>query len=371
MRWPGGNLFREPLLRIANLKRYAGWMGAVFTAAFCLVVLVVFLGGYNVAASSDHWGVTRWLLRSVRDASIALRRPEAVLPPLFDEQAIRLAAGHYADECETCHSAPGRPVSALGLSLTPAPPYYAGLAQDHTPEELFWIVKHGIKMTGMPAWPAQSRDDEVRAMVALLERLPAMSAGEYRRLAHGPRQPPTDDRQLMTCAHCHGLDGLGRHMKGLPVLAHQKPGYLSTALDAFRDGRRHSGFMQTVAANLTDEDISRLAGHYAAQPRPAPPPPAIDSEFRLGRMLATQGSADNRVPACTSCHGLKAERGNPFYPDIRGQPADYIRRQLALFRSGDRGGTAYRGLMRPVALALSDAEVAAVARYYASLSPAR
>jgi cytochrome c553 len=77
------------------------------------------------------------------------------------------------------------------------------------------------------------------------------------------------------------------------------------------------------------------------------------------------------VAACTTCHGPAAERGNPFYPDIRGQPADYIRKQLALFRSGTRGGSEYRDMMRPIALTLSDAEVAAVAHYYSSLQPVR
>ena len=108
------------------------------------------------------------------------------------------------------------------------------------PEELFYIVKHGIKFTGMPAWPAQQRDDEVWAMVAFLRTLPDLDAEEYRRLVHGeaaaqrgrgadPRPPgtgagaPRGHRELRT------LPRRGRPRPGtgrFPALAGQRPAYL-------------------------------------------------------------------------------------------------------------------------------------------------
>src|SRR3546814_10045934 len=106
MHWQG-SLFQESLLRITNLKRCAGWIGVAFTAAAGLVAIFVFLGGYNVAATSHHWAATIWLLRTVRDASIAVRQPDEIR---YDGAPLRLAAGHYADACAACHSAPRRPV---------------------------------------------------------------------------------------------------------------------------------------------------------------------------------------------------------------------------------------------------------------------
>ena len=81
--------------------------------------------------------------------------------------------------------------------MTPPPPELTGRVSRYKAEELFSIVKHGIKFTGMPAWPVQQRDDEVWAVVAFLRRMPEVDAAEYRRLAYGyggdvPPQLPID-----------------------------------------------------------------------------------------------------------------------------------------------------------------------------------
>ena len=70
--------------------------------------------------------------------------------------------------------------------MVPAPPVLADVVDDWNSRELFWIVKHGIKYTAMPAWSTQRRDDEVWAMVAFLQQLPRMEAPHYRELALGP-----------------------------------------------------------------------------------------------------------------------------------------------------------------------------------------
>jgi Cytochrome C oxidase, cbb3-type, subunit III len=73
--------------------------------------------------------------------------------------------------------------------MTPPPPYLPPRIPKWEPNELFYIVKHGIKFTGMPAWPALDRDDEVWAMVAFLRQFPKLDADEYRRLAQGEAAP--------------------------------------------------------------------------------------------------------------------------------------------------------------------------------------
>jgi len=351
------------------VQRFLMGVGLIALLAGILAGLFFFSGGFNVAATSEHWGITRWALTTVRDQSIQNRKPDHVMADVDDLEALRLAAGHYANVCENCHSAPGRPPSAIGDSLTPEPPYFPALARDNTPEELFWVVKHGIKMTAMPSWPAQQRDDEVLYMVALLERLPGMAPEEYRRLAYGADPRPGAPGLIARCAQCHGIEGNGRPLKNLPVLSQQKANYLSNALQAFRSGERHSGIMQVMASELTDDDIRQLAEYFAAAPRAMTLPSPVDPLFEHGRELARTGSDDERVPPCSTCHGPKAERENPSIPDLRGQPADYIRNQLRLFREGRRGGSENRNQMRPVARSLTDGEIDAVARYYSALSP--
>jgi len=344
-------------------------MGALALLAGAAAGLFFFLGGYNVAASAGHWAVVKWLVPIVRDQSIARRAP-GTAPALDDAARIRLGAGHFASECAVCHGIPGQPLPANAAAMTPPPPHVSTLAEDRTPEELFWIVRHGIKMTGMPAWLAPAREDEVWSVVAFLQQTGGMTREDYRRLAYGPDWPASDDSVLATCARCHGLDGHGRDMRALPILAGQKPGYLANALRAFRSGERHSGIMQAVATALRNGDIRRLARHYGeARRNPLPPPPTSEMLER-GRALARDGSAGRKIPACSACHGPWPEKRNPFFPDLRGQPADYIRTQLHLFKAGERGGSEYRELMRPVARVLTDEDIEAVAAYYASLSPA-
>jgi hypothetical protein len=65
--------------------------------------------------------------------------------------------------------------------MTPHLPYLPPVIPARQPDELFYIVKHGIKFTGMPAWPAQQRDDERWAMVAFLRRLPDLAHASTRR----------------------------------------------------------------------------------------------------------------------------------------------------------------------------------------------
>jgi mono/diheme cytochrome c family protein len=85
---------------------------------------------------------------------------------------------HFAAHCAVCHGAPGVPRGAIANGLYPLPPDLAFAVKQYTPGELFWILKHGIKMTGMPNW-ADHSDDELWATVGFLEKLPGMSEQDY------------------------------------------------------------------------------------------------------------------------------------------------------------------------------------------------
>ena len=152
--------------------------------------IVIYSGVYDVAATAPHWPATAWLLETARARSIkALAAGIAVPPGLDDPAKIIIGVEHYAAHCAVCHGAPGVPRGDIAQGLYPPPPDLAKTAPLYTPAELFWVVKHGIKMTGMPAWSDHS-DDELWAIVGFLEKLPGMSEQDYAKLvmtsmAHG------------------------------------------------------------------------------------------------------------------------------------------------------------------------------------------
>jgi cytochrome c553 len=296
-----------------------------------------------------------------------------------------MGAGHFEGACRPCHGSPGLAQPRVARAMTPHPPDLAEGVLRYEPAELFYIVKHGIKFTGMPAWPAQQRDDEVWAMVAFLRRLPAMDPREYERLARGPAPaaatmpieglvpPPQVPRAVReNCSRCHGIDGRGRGAGAFPILAGQRADYLRGSLAAYARGQRHSGMMEPIAAGLRDEEIREIADYYASRtPSAADAPGAAAStaleDVARGRRIAHDGIPERLVPACVSCHGPSELPRNPNYPHLAGQPAPYIRQQLALFKGRARGGTPYQFIMQRVATQLSEDDMRAVAAFFASL----
>jgi len=139
----------------------------------------IYAGLYDVAATSPHWRATSWLLETARTRSIKAQAAWITAPPgLGDPANVILGVGHYAAHCAVCHGAPGVPRGDIAQGLYPPPPDLAKAASLYTPAELFWIIKHGIKMTGLPAWSDHS-DEEIWATVGFLEKLPGMNEQDY------------------------------------------------------------------------------------------------------------------------------------------------------------------------------------------------
>ncbi len=151
-----------------------------------IIVIIAFgawiwSGAYNIGADSPHWGVTRYLLGQLREHSIESRSAAIEVPDLDDPALVAEGAHHYAHMCTGCHLAPGRDDSELRAGLYPRPPDLTRFAPD--PAEAFWVIKHGIKMTAMPAWGKTHDDQKIWAMVAYLQKQPHMSVERFRRLA--------------------------------------------------------------------------------------------------------------------------------------------------------------------------------------------
>ena len=180
-------------------RRKSGWLviaGVLGTlAAFAIGGLVViYTGGYDVAASTAHSGLGRWALDTTMERSVR-RRASGLAPPApFTPADVAAGASHYRDVCQTCHGGPGARRAEWAEGLNPAPPNLAERAAEWQPGELFWIVKHGIRMTGMPAIAPGHSDQNIWHLVAFVERLPEMSVDDYRAATAGrgsqPDEPP-------------------------------------------------------------------------------------------------------------------------------------------------------------------------------------
>ena len=115
--------------------------------------------------------------------------------------------------------------------------------------------------------------------------------------------------------------------------------------------------MAPIAAGLSLDEMRELARYYGGLQEPwsspAPTSQASTLAIERGKAIASRGIPRQRVPACVACHGPGATRRNPIYPELAGQYADYLVLQLELFNKGQRGGSAYAHLMRPVATRLT------------------
>jgi len=158
---------------------------SIIIASFLVLLggfATIYAGFYNVAANDLHWPVTRWVFETARVRSIKAHAAGIEVPPgLNDPTNILIGVEHYAAHCAVCHGAPGVPKGDIARGLNPSPPDLAKAAQLYNPAELFWTVKHGIKMTGMPAWDDHS-DEELWATVGFLEKLPGVSEQDYAKL---------------------------------------------------------------------------------------------------------------------------------------------------------------------------------------------
>jgi mono/diheme cytochrome c family protein len=173
-------------------------------------------GSYDVGADSRHGKLVGWLLSTTSHASVKRRAAKIEVPDLTDDKLKLAGANDFKTMCADCHGAPGQEPKAIGKGLNPAPPDLAESAAHMTPAELFWVTKHGIKMTGMPAWGATHDDDALWPVVAFITGLPELSADDYQALlakAAGTGHHASDgnamEQRKQPAAHDHSTHSHG------------------------------------------------------------------------------------------------------------------------------------------------------------------
>lgn len=145
-----------------------------------LGILFIYSGIYNVAASYPDTALAAWVLSTTMDHSVQRHAGGIKVPALDDPAMFEAGFGHYRRMCAGCHGAPGMKKRASGFN--PEPPELTEAASDWKPNELFWITKFGVRMSGMPAHGGTHSDKEIWEIVAFTKKLPSMKPAEYQAL---------------------------------------------------------------------------------------------------------------------------------------------------------------------------------------------
>nr|WP_239008095.1 c-type cytochrome [Burkholderia anthina] len=171
---------------------------------------------------------------------------------------------------------------------------------------------------------------------------------------------------VAACIGCHGAQGEGNAAAGFPRLAGTHAAYLSAQLAAFADGSRQNPVMQPLAKLLSAHERDAVSAYFASLPAPAAIAAGTASidPANAGAWLATRGRWSDGLPACAQCHGAGGLGVGTAFPPLVGQPAAYIAGQLNAWKHGTRP-PGPMALMPMIAGKLSDADIDAVAAYYA------
>lgn len=329
-------------------------------------MLVAWAGLVPIAASSGHWRITDWFLHWTMRNSVRTQSAFGTPDDVIARQDLVSAAGHFAQSCASCHGAPGvRPLPVMQAATPPAPNLQIN-AKQWSDRHLYWILEHGVKFSGMPAWAATERPDEIRRMVAFVRMMPTMTPAAYRSLVDDvePGMPQAPRGLFARCTGCHGIDGRGRGQPDIPVLGQQKPAYLYAALKSYAAGTRSSAVMRQAAATLTDAEMRAMAAHFAAQP-------GLGARVAGGtgnaqaRRIAVAGLPERQLPACLSCHS--PARATP-YPVIHGQRVMYLANRLERWRGDETIVDARKShaVMPTIARRIPADMIMPLARYFAA-----
>lgn len=216
----------------------------------------IWSGAYDVGADSPHTRPVHRLLEIARERSILVRAAELDVPDLRDPVRIVQGSGNYQAMCAGCHLAPGMAPTELSQGLYPAPPDLTKTAAEAS--KAFWVVKHGIKASGMPAWGKSMPDEYIWNIAAFLQELPDLTADEYQAMvarsgghSHGGGESmpnhggaaadgaPTSDENDAHAAHPHA--DAAAHAQAKPEAGTDSPGTKTGESHSHKQGHSDDG----------------------------------------------------------------------------------------------------------------------------------
>lgn len=255
----------------------------IVTVTLVLAVLAAGLGAfvwsgvYNIGADDPHYKPTTMLLTQLRERSIDARSRNLQIPRLDDPARIRQGAANYNSMCAGCHLAPGGEATEISQGLYPAPPGLDQLAK-LGPAHAFWVAKHGLKMSGMPAWGVTMYDAALWDIVAAFPAMSSMTPAQYEAMIAGVEEsgqknpePGPDGASPDTGAMNTGAPSADmrdmRGMKGMDGMKDMKGMKGMNGMDGMKDMQGMDGMkgMENMQKAPLDD-------------RSTPPPPSPDKE---------------------------------------------------------------------------------------------
>jgi mono/diheme cytochrome c family protein len=182
-------------------------MKIIITVVATIVVLIilglatVLSGVTNVSAENQDKGLVKWVLSTASDRSIERHAKGIEVPVLGDSAQVAMGFEHYQEMCVTCHGAPGVDRSEIGEGLNPHAPNLSKSITDMSDAELYWVLKNGIKMTGMPSFGKTHTEEQLWAMVSFVKKLPGMTDEQYQ--AFKSANPENEEMEMEMEEHEH------------------------------------------------------------------------------------------------------------------------------------------------------------------------
>jgi len=174
----------------------AAWLVGVALLLIGGGAAFVYGGFFEIGADTPHSNTVFWLMQTVRNRSVAVHAADQAPSDLADPKRIASGAAQYDEMCTTCHLAPGMKRTEISQGLYPrAPELRRGSRM--TAAEQFWVIKHGIKMTGMPAWGVTHDDEILWDVVAFLGKMPELTAQQYQDLVKSAPKTHSETMQNM------------------------------------------------------------------------------------------------------------------------------------------------------------------------------
>ena len=194
-----------------DFRRHLPSAAFVFIAAALIAGFAgafIYAGLYDIGADAPHSKAIYWTLETLRDRAIAHHSRNISVPPdLGDPKRIAAGAGLYAEMCSGCHLGPGMEKTEISQGLYPQAPELAQ-ESDLSPARQFWTIKHGVKLSAMPAWGKTHSDTLIWDMVAFLRKLPTLSPAQYQATV---KSAPADHDQMMKDMPAMQTDHAGGH----------------------------------------------------------------------------------------------------------------------------------------------------------------
>ena len=277
-------------------------LGILSSVAVAAVGGFIWSGFYNVAADDPHTAPVYTLLETMRERSIKTRAGRLEVPAdLMDRERIVQGSGNYNAMCMGCHLAPGMDGTEMSRGLYPAPPNLSQATVEAA--EAFWVIKHGIKASGMPAWGESMDDEYIWNMAAFLQELPGLTTEDYQSMVAS--SGGHDHGGGETEPHDHAPGPSDDHHAQAPAAAgsapHAHPPGTSPHDDA--PARPHGGMDHSASPPAKSESAPHdhppgtPADHHGPAPASTPAPAAPPAREPSPEPASTATEATSPPPA--------------------------------------------------------------------------